>query len=86
MVQGVRPIDSCVCYVSDIAEVISASREVVNTRKEIVCIMGEIGESRSKETSSHVRRVAEYSRQLAIGYGLSWRKLKLFIWHPPCTI
>lgn len=70
MVQGVRPIDAVVCYVSDITEIVEANREIINTQKEIVCIMGEIGETRSKETGNHVRRVAEYSRLLAIGCGL----------------
>jgi putative two-component system response regulator len=65
MVQGVRPIDAVVCYLSDITKVVSANREIINTQKEIVCIMGEIGETRSEETGNHVRRVAEYSRLLA---------------------
>jgi response regulator RpfG family c-di-GMP phosphodiesterase len=33
--------------------------------------MGEIGETRSKETGNHVERVALYSRELALLYGLS---------------
>lgn len=70
-VQGVRPIDAVVCYVSDITDVVNADREIINTQKEIVCIMGEIGETRSEETGNHVRRVAEYSKLLAIGCGLS---------------
>jgi len=32
--------------------------------------MGAIGESRSKETGNHVKRVAEYSKLLALYYGL----------------
>jgi response regulator RpfG family c-di-GMP phosphodiesterase len=32
--------------------------------------MGAIGESRSKETGNHVKRVAEYSKILALAYGI----------------
>ena len=45
--------------------------EIEQTQKEIIFIMGEIGESRSKETGNHVKRVAEYSKILALHYGLS---------------
>ena len=33
--------------------------------------MGEIGETRSKETGNHVKRVAEYSRLLALLWGMN---------------
>jgi len=46
-------------------------QEIVNTQKEIIFTMGAIGESRSKETGNHVKRVAEYSYLLAKLYGLS---------------
>ncbi len=39
--------------------------------------MGEIGETRSKETGNHVRRVAEFSRLLAVGCGLSAAEAEL---------
>jgi len=44
--------------------------EIEETQKEIILSMGEIGEMRSRETGHHVRRVAEYSHILALGYGL----------------
>ena len=40
-------------------------------KKKLFFTMGAIGESRSKETGNHVKRVAEYSKLLAIYYGLS---------------
>lgn len=46
-------------------------QEIEETQKEIIFIMGEIGESRSKETGNHVKRVAEYSKILALGIGMS---------------
>lgn len=47
------------------------SIEIEETQKEIVLTMGSISESRSKETGNHVKRVAEYSKLLALAYGLS---------------
>ena len=46
-------------------------KEIEDTQKEVVFKMGAIGETRSKETGNHVRRVAEYSKILALEYGLS---------------
>jgi len=47
------------------------TKEIDDTQKEVVFTMGAIGESRSKETGNHVKRVAEYSKLLAVAYGLS---------------
>lgn len=44
--------------------------EITDTQKEVVFTMGAIGESRSKETGNHVKRVAEYSKILALAYGV----------------
>lgn len=46
-------------------------QEIENTQREILFIMGEVGESRSKETGNHVKRVAEYCNLLATYKGLS---------------
>jgi HD-GYP domain-containing protein (c-di-GMP phosphodiesterase class II)/phosphoribosyl 1,2-cyclic phosphodiesterase len=46
------------------------TQEIEETQKEVVFTMGAIGESRSKETANHVKRVAEYSKILALAYGL----------------
>ena len=53
--------------------------ELVETQKEIIVRMGEIGESRSQETGFHVKRVAKYSYLLAYLAGIpeaEARKLK----------
>lgn len=47
------------------------TNEIEETQKEIIFTMGEIGESRSKETGNHVKRVAEYSYLIALGLGMS---------------
>jgi putative two-component system response regulator len=46
------------------------NKEIEDTQKEIIFTMGSIGESRSKETGNHVKRVAEYTKMLALYYGL----------------
>ena len=46
-------------------------KEIEQTQSEIILTMGAVGESRSKETGNHVKRVAEYSYLLAKKYGLS---------------
>ena len=53
------------------------NEEIVNTQKEIVYTMGEIAETRSKETGHHVKRVAEYSKLLALKLGLSEHEAEL---------
>jgi len=51
-------------------EVNLLNEEIEDTQREVVFTMGAIGESRSKETGNHVKRVAEYSKILALHYGL----------------
>lgn len=58
-------------------ENIYLNEEVENTQKEIIFTLGEIAESRSKETGYHVKRVAEYSKLLALKYGLPEEEAEL---------
>jgi response regulator RpfG family c-di-GMP phosphodiesterase len=53
------------------------NKEIEETQKEVVFTMGAIGESRSKETGNHVKRVAEYSKLLALHYGLDKEEAEL---------
>ena len=46
-------------------------KEIIDTQKEVIFKMGSIAELRSKETGNHVKRVAKYSKLLALEYGLS---------------
>lgn len=55
----------------DITKVIELHEELEETQREVIYTMGEIGETRSKETGFHVKRVAEYSKLLALKFGLS---------------
>lgn len=58
-------------YAGKSLESVQLHHEIEETQKEIIFTMGEIGESRSKETGNHVKRVAEYSYLLAKGLGMS---------------
>ena len=49
---------------------ISLAREIINTQKEVILILGEVVETRSQETANHVARVAEVCYLLARHYGL----------------
>lgn len=46
-------------------------RDIEDAQREIVFTLGEIVETRSRETGHHVKRVAEYSKVLGLRYGLS---------------
>jgi PAS domain S-box-containing protein len=67
----------------DLTKLFELHHEIEATQKEIVYKMGEIGESRSKETGNHVKRVAEYSRLLANLYGLSYEESEILFTASP---
>ena len=62
--------DLTLAYFTDVTEMVELNREIEDTQREIIYAMGEIGETRSKETGNHVKRVALYSKELALLYGL----------------
>lgn len=51
-------------------ENIELHHDIEETQREIVYMLGEAVETRSKETGNHVKRVAEISKLLALEYGL----------------
>lgn len=63
----------------DITDIYNLKQEIVETQKEVVFTMGAIGETRSKETGNHVKRVAEYSRILAKYSNLSDEEIELLV-------
>lgn len=65
------------CIRTDITELMTLTDEIIATQKDVISTMGEIGESRSKETGLHVKRVAEYSKLLAVKYGLDQEQCDL---------
>lgn len=58
-------------------EVNALNIEIEETQREIIFTMGSIGESRSKETGNHVKRVAEYCKILAVHYGLDEKEAEM---------
>jgi putative nucleotidyltransferase with HDIG domain len=56
--------------ITRISEIYALNQELMDTQKEVIFTMGAIGESRSKETGNHVKRVACYTELLAKYYGL----------------
>ncbi|MCD6259936.1 MAG: HD domain-containing protein [Helicobacteraceae bacterium] len=64
-------------YASEILIASKLTKEIEDTQKEVVFTMGAIGESRSKETGNHVKRVAQYSKILALGFGLPEEEAEL---------
>ena len=70
-IKGIKDEDILLLYFYDVTELVNLNKEIEETQKEIIYAMGEIGETRSKETGNHVKRVAEYSKLLAQLHGLS---------------
>lgn len=62
---------------NNITEVFHLHEEVNRTQKDIIYKMGQIGETRSAETGNHVKRVANYSKELGRLYGLSNEEVEL---------
>jgi HD-GYP domain-containing protein (c-di-GMP phosphodiesterase class II) len=64
-------------YAGKSLESVMLHQEIIDTQREIIVKMGEVGEIRSKETGNHVRRVAEYSYVIALGLGLTMNEAEL---------
>ncbi len=67
-------------YASNVAvtyENLLLKEEILESQKELAYILGEAVEQRSKETGSHVKRVAHFSHLLALKYGLSQEEADL---------
>lgn len=58
-------------------EITSLNDEVEDTQREIVFTMGTIAERRSKETGNHVKRVAAYTKLLALHLGLDEKEAEM---------
>ena len=64
-------------HVAMALENVSLNQKIESTQKEIIFTLGEVLESRSKETGNHVRRVASISYLLAKAVGLSETEAQL---------
>ena len=75
-----RDLDRLMLASTYAAETLVSARlaiEIEDTQREVVFTMGAIGEERSKETGNHVKRVAEYSKILALAYGMKPKEAEL---------
>ncbi len=63
--------------ITDISESKKLEAEIIETQKDVVFTMGAIGETRSKETGQHVKRVAEYSKLLYLLTGVKKKDAEL---------
>lgn len=75
-VDSINPMESDLIHlfmrnVSIAFENINLRLELEETRRDIVCLLGEAVERRSRETGNHVRRVAAISELLARSIGLT---------------
>jgi len=64
-------VEEYIAIRNDITDTIVLHEEIEKTQEDLIIRMGEIGETRSRETGFHVRRVAKYSEILAKYYGLN---------------
>ncbi|MBF0109962.1 MAG: DUF3369 domain-containing protein [Magnetococcales bacterium] len=58
-------------------ENLALNKEIINTQKDVIFVLGEVIEARSGETGHHVRRVAECSRLMARLLGLAPQEIEL---------
>ena len=58
-------------------------REIEDSQKEVVFVLSEAIEQRSKETGNHVRRVGEFSRLLGTLYGLDPKDVEILTMAAP---
>ncbi len=75
--QDLEHLKLAATYSGNALESAMLHQEIEDTQKEIIFTMAEVGESRSKETGNHVKRVAEYSRILALGLGMDEAEAEL---------
>ncbi len=69
--------------ISAVFESLCLNKEIEETQREILYILGEVTEARSEETGNHVKRVSKYCKILAEEYGLSKRDTMLITMAAP---
>ncbi len=67
----------------NITKIIRLHKEIEDRQRTIIYKMGEIAETRSKETGGHVRRVAQYSKDLALLSGMSKKEAEILFTASP---
>ena len=67
----------CVSIIGPALRNLDLTKEIEETQREVLYTMGSIGETRSKETGNHVKRVAEYSKLLGLLAGMDEESAEL---------
>ena len=75
--EDIQHLQLTAIYTGHSLEAAMLHQEIEQTQKEIIYTLAEAGETRSKETGNHVKRVAEYSRILALAYGIDPHEAEL---------
>jgi len=70
-------VDSIILGCQDVTESLRLTREIMETQRELLLVMGEVVENRSHETGQHVIRVAETAYRLALEAGLDEERAEL---------
>jgi PAS domain S-box-containing protein len=64
-------VNSLILVCQDVTESLRLSRDIVETQRELLYMMGDVVENRSEETAQHVKRVALVAKFLALKIGLA---------------
>lgn len=83
--KGIREIDSIDREMIDLFSAnisvafdnVYLNEKIINTQKDVIYKLGEVVESRSEETSHHVRKVSEYVFLIATKYGIDYDTAEL---------
>ena len=67
----------------NVSEIIHLQEEIESTEGELIYTLGAAAEARSKETSNHIRRVAHYSKLLALMVGMDDKEAELLFQASP---
>jgi response regulator RpfG family c-di-GMP phosphodiesterase len=62
---------------------INLNNEILSTQREIIFKLGEVVETRNRETGNHVKRVAEYSAILGQGLGMNHEQVAVLRFASP---
>jgi PAS domain S-box-containing protein len=62
---------------TDMTKEVMLTEDIIATQKEVISTLGELGETRSKETGDHVTRVSLFSEVLAKAYGCFKKNIEL---------
>jgi len=67
----------------NISDIVHLHEEIETTQGELIYTLGAAAETRSRETGNHIRRVAHYSKLLALLYGLERKEAEILFQASP---